>query len=44
MTPHVSLSHEQLAHPVSGYHTSAAVLADVLGEGTTLLVFLRHYG
>lgn len=38
------LSPEQLAHPVSGYHTDATTLGDVLDEGTTLLVFLRHYG
>jgi len=40
----IPLSPEQLTHPVSGYHTDAAALSDVLDEGTTLLVFLRHYG
>jgi hypothetical protein len=35
---------EQVTHAITGYHTTATTLADVLGDGTTLLVFLRHYG
>ncbi len=35
---------DQLTHPVTGYGTQATALVDVLGDGTTLLVFLRHHG
>jgi hypothetical protein len=35
---------EQLDQPVTGYHTSAVTLGEVLSAPTTLLVFLRHYG
>lgn len=35
---------EQVHHPVTGYHTDATTLADVLDQRTTLLVFLRHFG
>jgi hypothetical protein len=34
----------QLDHRVTGYHTTASTLRDVIQGRTTLLVFLRHYG
>ena len=41
---HQPLRPDQLTHPVAGYGTQATTLTDVLGDGTTVLVFLRHYG
>jgi hypothetical protein len=35
---------DQLTYPIACYGMQATTLADVLGDGTTLLVFLRHYG
>jgi hypothetical protein len=41
---HTPLRPDQLTHPIAGYGTSAATLEGVLGDDTTVLVFLRHYG
>jgi hypothetical protein len=44
MTPPQPLTAAVLDRPVEGHHVDPGPLADVLGDGPTLLVFLRHYG
>lgn len=40
----VVLTGERLHAPLDGHQLEGATLADVVGGGTTLLVFLRHFG
>ncbi|MDH3300004.1 MAG: hypothetical protein OES24_05810 [Acidimicrobiia bacterium] len=38
------LSRERLDAPLDGHQLQGSTLAEVVGGGTTLLVFLRHFG
>ncbi|HRV82916.1 MAG TPA: hypothetical protein P5218_15900 [Planctomycetota bacterium] len=44
MTTHSTLAAATLDLRVEGRHLAAGTLGGVLGEGATLLVFLRHLG
>lgn len=40
----MALTHERLHATIDGHQLQGNTLADVVAGGTTLLVFLRHFG